>query len=354
MNRREQLFEAGVQFGHRTQCWCPKMAPFIWGKKDGIHLINVALTDIQLTKAEKMLEDIAAKGLPILWVGTKKIARNIVSKFAQECSSPFFANRWVGGTLTNYAEVKKAVKKMLYNKEIYTKSESQDIYTKKELNLLQKKVERSERIISGIEKLSYPIGALIVTDVQKDKVAVKEAIRIGVPVIGFVDTNADPEGITIVIPTNDDLENSLSIIAQYLSTAITKGKEIFAANNKIEAEKQSLEKADQKKHEPTKTHTPHNDKQNNDRQKKPFFNKTRENKTEQTTSNAEIKAESHENNKVVEVKKTQSTKPHVTASKASTDVLLKKENTAPKARQKNQGALEKKETTKKVESIKAE
>jgi small subunit ribosomal protein S2 len=247
MDRREKLFNAGVQFGHRTQCWCPKMAPFIWGKKDGIHLINVAITDLQLTKAEKLLEEIAAKGLPILWVGTKKIARNIVSKFAFECNSPFFANRWVGGTLTNYQEVKKAVKKMLYNEEIYQKSESQDIYTKKELNLLQKKVERSKKIISGIEKLSYPIGALIVTDVQKDKVAVKEAIRIGIPVIGFVDTNADPEGITIVIPTNDDLEDSLAIIAQYLSQAINRGKEIFAINNKVELEKQALEKNDDKK-----------------------------------------------------------------------------------------------------------
>lgn len=242
MNRREKLFEAGVQFGHKTQYWHPKMAPFIWGKKEGIHLINVALTDIQLQKAEALLEQIAAEGLPILWVGTKKIARNIVSKFAQECSSPYFANRWVGGTLTNYHEVKKAVKKMLINEEIYQKSESQDIYTKKELSLLQKKVDRSKRVISGIEKLSYPVGALIVTDVQKDKVAVKEAIRIGVPVIGLVDTNANPEGITVVIPTNDDLEDALSIISGYLAAAINKGREIFVLNNQVAAEKQTIEK----------------------------------------------------------------------------------------------------------------
>lgn len=242
MNRREKLFEAGVQFGHKTQYWHPKMAPFIWGKKEGIHLINVALTDIQLQKAEALLEQIAAQGLPILWVGTKKIARNIVSKFAQECSSPYFANRWVGGTLTNYHEVKKAVKKMLVNEEIYQKSESQDIYTKKELSLLQKKVERSKRVISGIEKLSYPVGALIVTDVQKDKVAVKEAIRIGVPVIGLVDTNANPEGITVVIPTNDDLEDALAIISGYLAAAINKGRETFVLNNQVAAEKQTMEK----------------------------------------------------------------------------------------------------------------
>jgi small subunit ribosomal protein S2 len=303
MDRREQLFKAGVQFGHRTQCWCPKMAPFIWGKKDGIHLINVALTDIQLTKAEKMLEGIAAKGLPILWVGTKKIARNIVSKYAQECSSPYFANRWVGGTLTNYQEVKKAVKKMLYNEEIYQKSESVDIYTKKELNLLQKKVERSKRIISGIEKLSYPIGALIVTDVQKDKVAVKEAIRMGIPVIGFVDTNADPEGITIVIPTNDDLEDALSIISGCLSSAIIKGRELFAINNKVEAEKAALEKADDKKN----YNNNKKDIQEDQNNKKPFFNKKRIEETKElkveTIKKDEINLAKADLVEVVEVKK---------------------------------------------------
>ncbi len=335
MNRREKLFEAGVQFGHRTQCWCPKMAPFIWGKKDGIHLINVALTDIQLTKAEKMLEEIAAKGLPILWVGTKKIARNIVSKFAQECSSPFFANRWVGGTLTNYQEVKKAVKKMLYNEEIYQKSESQDIYTKKELNLLQKKVDRSKKIISGIEKLSYPIGALIVTDVQKDKVAVKEAIRIGVPVIGFVDTNADPEGITLVIPTNDDLEKSLSLISSYLCESINKGKAIFAENNKLEVEKQSLEKSEERKINQNKN-------TNYDRPRR-SFNKTKDNATPVNAQTEEMNIiEKSSSNKLAEEKQ------------RDDDTIEKKSNTAQKAKPKVKLASEKKEINKNIKATPAE
>jgi small subunit ribosomal protein S2 len=357
MNRREKLFESGVQFGHRTQCWCPKMAPFIWGKKDGIHLINVALTDIQLTKAEKLLEAIAEKGLPILWVGTKKIARDIVSKFAQECNSPFFANRWVGGTLTNYQEVKKAVKKMLYNEEIYQKSESQDLYTKKELNLLQKKVQRSKKIISGIEKLSYPIGALIVTDVQKDKVAVKEAIRIGVPVIGFVDTNADPEGISIVIPTNDDLEDSLAIIAQYLSAAINKGKETFAANNKIEAEKQALEKTEEKKQHGSKPNT-HSQ---GDKQRKPFNNKTREARSQNPVkeNSEDINKDKHiatASNDSAEVATVSPTAPKVQVkhSKSNANVVVTKENTTTKQRQKTTATAEKKETTKKTGSVKAE
>lgn len=241
--RCKELFEAGVQYGHKTQSWNPKMKPFIWGKKESIHLINVALTDIQLTKAEKLLEDIASKGLPILWVGTKKAACKVISEYAQKSDSPFFSNRWVGGTLTNWHEVKRAVKKMLLNEEIYQKSESQDMYTKKELNVLQKKVFRSKKIISGIEKLTYPIGALIVADVQKDRVAVREALRIGVPIIGLVDTNADPEGISIVIPCNDDLDSAISCISKYLSDSILKGKEIFKKNNEIAYEKMKLEQS---------------------------------------------------------------------------------------------------------------
>jgi len=127
------------------------------------------------------------------------------------------------------------------HEEIYQKSESQDIYTKKELNTLQKKVERSKKIIAGIEKLTYPIGALIVADVQKDRVAVREALRIGVPVIGLVDTNANPEGISIVIPCNDDLDVAIDCVSKYLAQAIREGKEIFQKNNELAAEKAKVE-----------------------------------------------------------------------------------------------------------------
>lgn len=246
-NRWREFFESGVQYGHKTQSWNPKMKPFIWGKKDSIHLINVSHTDSQLTAAEILLKKIASSGLPILWVGTKKAVCKEITRYALESGSPFFANRWVGGTLTNSQEVKRAVKKMLLNEEIYQKSESQDIYTKKELNLLQKKVERSKKIISGIEKLTFPIGALIVADVQKDRVAVREAIRIGVPVIGFVDTNADPEGISIVIPCNDDLGSAVGCVAKYLAQAIIEGKEIFKKNNEIAHEKAKLEQSIEEK-----------------------------------------------------------------------------------------------------------
>ena len=228
-NRHELLFEAGVHYGHRTKSWNPKMKNFIWGKKDGIHLINVALTEIQLKKAEDLLFKIASEGLPILWVGTKKIARNVVVKCAKESESPYFSEHWVGGTLTNYNEVKKSIKNMLQNKEIFEKST--EILTKKELGIIKKRIDRAEKGIGGIQKLSWPIGALIIADVNRDSVAVKEASAMNIPVIALVDTNCDPEGVKVVIPCNDDLEKSIEIIFSYLLEAILKGKEEFKKNN---------------------------------------------------------------------------------------------------------------------------
>ena len=229
MTRREIFFEAGVQYGHKTSSWCPKMKPFIWGKKDGIHLINIAITDIQLSKAEQLLESIASKGLPILWVGTKKIAKNIIKTCAQKTNSPYFCERWVGGTITNYYEVKKAVKNMLYNKEILEKSADKGYYTKKELGVFNKRIERSEKTVGGIENLSWPVGALVIADVNKDCVAVKEALREGIPVIALVDTNCNPDGVTVVIPANDDLEDSVNAIFNYLLEAVQKGIATYRA-----------------------------------------------------------------------------------------------------------------------------
>ena len=312
-NRREELFQAGVQYGHRTQYWCPKMSPFIWGEKDGIHLINVGLTDIQIAKAEQLLESIAAQGLPILWVGTKKIARDVVSRCAAESNSPFFANRWVGGTLTNYSEVKKAVKNMLYNIEIHKKSGENNIYTKKELNVLGKKIERSGKIISGISSLSWPVGALIVMDVQRDKVAVKEAQRMGIPVIGLVDTNCDPEGITCVIPCNDDLEKAIAIVSQYFVNAINRGKEKFAIENPVEAAKEAIENKSVpvKKNYDQKEKTKFTKKDND---VKPFRKKAVEASEKTVVSDSVEKTDMHENGKVPARKYVGSKKDGVTAN----------------------------------------
>jgi len=232
LSKREVLFNAGVQYGHMKSVWCPKMKPFIWGEKNGLHLINIALTEIQLNKAEALIESIAEKGLPILFVGTKRVAKNIIRKKAEECGCSYFADRWIGGTLTNYSEVRKAVKKLLHNTDIYEKSD-RDLFTKKELGIIKKKVDRAAKTVGGIQNLTYPIGCLATADAIRDRVAIREAIILGVPVISIVDTNSDPSGITIPIPSNDDLERSLESIFSYLAAAVIRGKEKFIAKNPL-------------------------------------------------------------------------------------------------------------------------
>jgi small subunit ribosomal protein S2 len=232
IDRRELLFEAGVHYGHRTKNWNPKMKPFIWGEKDGIHLINVAFTDLQINKAEVLLEEIAKNGLPILWVGTKKIVRESVVKNAKKSTSPYLSERWIGGTITNHFEVKKAIKNLFQNKDIFEKSDG--YLTKKELGVFKKRIDRAEKSIGGIQGLTWPIGALIVVDVHKEAVAIREARRYKIPIIALVDTNCDPSGIDVVIPANDDLEKSVEMILAFLSDAIVKGK----AQCKVAVEKE--------------------------------------------------------------------------------------------------------------------
>lgn len=318
-NRREILFEAGVQYGHLTRSWCPKMKPFIWGKKDGIHLINIALTDIQLKKAEILLEDIAARGLPILWVGTKKVACNVVTKYAVACENPYFADRWVGGALTNYGEVKKSVTNMLYDEEIFQKSD-RTFYTKKELNILRKRIDRSKKTVGGIEKLTWPVGALIVADVLKDKVAIREAVKAGIPVIAIVDTNCDPEGISIVIPGNDDLEKSVDAIFGYLSEAVQKGRKRFIQENPVEAAKQE-EFINKKK--------------NNQKQ----FNQNNKNNTV-VNKNSE---ETQKQNQDLKAKKNIETETSVVEAKSENEIFEAKEDTTklPKKTKVTDSALKK-------------
>ena len=229
---REELFANGVHFGHQTHSWCPKMKRYIWGEKDGVHLINVAITEAKILEAQALLKTIAATGQNILWVGTKRVARNAIMRCAQDTSSPFFAERWIGGTLTNYHEVKKAVTNMLYNKEILEKADRQ-MYTKKEMNYLQKKIDKAERSVGGIERLNQKPGVLIIVGVKEERVALKEAQRMGIPVIALVDTNCDPTGIRVVIPANDDRENGVSLILGYLHQAVKEGKEEYLKANPL-------------------------------------------------------------------------------------------------------------------------
>jgi small subunit ribosomal protein S2 len=246
------LVKNGVHFGHQTSRWSPKMEPYIWGQKNDIHLIDVSKTAMQLEKAAQFLKSVAEKGAPILWVGTKKAAREGVSHTAQELSMPYCVNRWVGGTLTNYRQVKKSVANLLHYEDVLDKSEKFP-YNKKELGVFQKKAEKLESSVGGIRKLTWPVGALIVVDIKREHVAIKEALAEGVPVIALVDTNSDPTGIDYVIPANDDAPRSINVVLNYLKDAIQSGKDKAEERKKQEQEAQELEKSQSAKKETKKS-----------------------------------------------------------------------------------------------------
>lgn len=220
----KKLIDNHVQFGHKSSTRHPGMEPFIWGRRNDIYLIDVSKTANQLEKAAEFLKNTAAAGKSILLVGTKKAAQPAIGKMAKELGVPYVTHRWIGGTLTNYRQIKKAVANYLHQIDILAKSEQLQ-YTKKELGKMQKNVERLQKNIGGITKLVWPVGAIVVIDVKKEHVAVKEANFVGVPVVALVDTNCDPRGIDYVIPANDDSPRSINFLMDYLSAGIKQGLE---------------------------------------------------------------------------------------------------------------------------------
>lgn len=228
-----ELIKNGVHFGHQTSRWSPKMEPYIWGYKDDIHLIDVSKTAFALEQAAKFLETIAGEGRSILWVGTKKAAQGIISRTAQELNQPVVAHRWVGGTFSNYRQVRKSIAKLLHYEDILSKSE-QYPYNKKELNTLKKKGDRLNILVGGIRNLAWPVGAVVIVDVKKEHVCVKEAIAMGIPIVALVDTNSDPSHIQHVIPANDDAPRSIEVLIDYLGKAVARGQAVAASRPKEE------------------------------------------------------------------------------------------------------------------------
>lgn len=225
------LIKSGVHFGHQTSRWNPKMAPYIWGAKNGIHLIDVSKTAHQLTEASKFLESIASQGKSILWVGTKKAAQEIVERIGKELNSPYVVHRWVGGSFSNYRQVRKSVQNLMHMEDIIAKAKSEEsIYSKKELNTIQKRIDRLVKNVGGIRQLAWPVGAVVVVDVKKEHVCIKEALTTGIPIVALVDTNSDPSNIDYVIPANDDVPRSVAVLMNFLSEAVKRGQEVAAAN----------------------------------------------------------------------------------------------------------------------------
>jgi len=207
---------------------------------------TIATTGIPIITAS-----FTAEGESVLWVGTKKAAQEAIYKAATKLGMPYVNHRWIGGTLSNYSQVKKSVTKLLHYEDIVAKSEKISYYTKKEINMFQKIINRLKRSIGGICDLTWPIGALIVVDVEKEQSAVKEAVIMGIPVVAIVDTNGDPSLVDYVIPANDDAPQAVSVILNYLAQAVSKGEEIAQEKSKLKKEEERA-KQDKKEAGPQK------------------------------------------------------------------------------------------------------
>lgn len=218
----EEMLEAGLHFGHQTFRWNPQMRPYIFDSRDGIHIIDLTQTEQRLKAALDFVAQLAKQGGTILLVGTKRQASEIIIEVAKAAALPHVANRWPGGLLTNFATIKGRIN---YLKQLREKIATQNFgdITKKEIGLLEKKRADLEESFGGVDNLTTLPDALFIVDVVREKIALKEAVRLGIPVIAMVDTNADPSGIEFVIPANDDAKQGIRLITQAIADTL-KGK----------------------------------------------------------------------------------------------------------------------------------
>ncbi len=217
------LFEAGAHFGHKTSRWHPKMAPYIHSKRQDSHIIDLAKTVEALDVALPFLTSVAKNGKKVLFVGTKKQAKDITKAAAESVNQPYVTERWIGGMLTNVATVTSQLKKLRDLEKRMASGDLEKRYNKLEVQRFQEEIDELNRKYSGIKELSGKPGALFVTDVIADANAVREAKTLGIPVVGLVDTNANPDDIDYVIPANDDAIKSLQLLLDYATAAVNEG-----------------------------------------------------------------------------------------------------------------------------------
>jgi len=217
-----QMLEAGVHFGHQTRFWNPKMAPFIFGSRNKIHIINLERTLPAFEEAAKFVKQLAANRGTILFVGTKRQAREIVAAEARRAGMPFVDQRWLGGMLTNFKTVKTSIKRL---KDMKAQQEAGlESMSKKEQLMFQREMDKLEKDIGGIQDMNTLPDAIFVIDVGFHKIAVSEAKKLGIPLVGVVDTNHSPEGIDYVIPGNDDSAKAVQLYARAIADAVLEGR----------------------------------------------------------------------------------------------------------------------------------
>lgn len=248
-----QLIEAGAHFGHLTRRWNPKMKPYIFMEKNGIHIIDLKKTQVAIAEACEEITKIAAEGKKILFVGTKKQAKNIIETEAKRCGQNWVSERWLGGMLTNFSTIRKSIKRLntIEKQEV---DGTFDKITKKERLFLSREKEKLRKVLGGVETLTKLPGAIFVVDIKKEDIAVKEANRLNIPVFAIVDTNCDPDPIDYVIPANDDAVKTIEIITKAIADSVIEGDAKFkekkaeeaAERERIKKEKEAKRKAEVK------------------------------------------------------------------------------------------------------------
>lgn len=234
---QQQLLEAGVHFGHLKKKWNPKMLPYIFAEKKGIHIIDLNKTTEHMQETAAALKQIARSGKKILFVGTKKQAKDIVTECAQRVQMPFVTERWLGGMLTNFNTVRKSVKKMQSIEKMLGDG-SFDSITKKERLTLTRDKDKMEKVLGGIAQLGRVPAALFIIDIGHEHIALAEAKRLGIQTFGIVDTNCDPNKVDFAIPANDDATKSIAIVTNYITAAIAEGLAERQADKDVDGEDQ--------------------------------------------------------------------------------------------------------------------
>ena len=235
----EDLLKAGVHFGHVTRRWNPKMRDYIFMERNGIHIIDLKKTLKLLQRAYDAMREIAATGEPILFVGTKNQAKEIIKSEALRCGQPYIIERWLGGTLTNFATIKKSIRH-LENLEKMVADGTVENLTKKERLQIEREIAKMKKVFEGIQEMKRLPAAIYIVDIKKEEIAVKEALKLGIPIFAIVDTNVDPELVDYPIPGNDDSTKSIGLVTRIMADAVLEGR------RKVEEEKEAAAEAAQK------------------------------------------------------------------------------------------------------------
>jgi len=242
----KELLDANVHMGHLTRKWDPRMAPYIFMEKHGIHIIDLNQTITGVERAAEALQNIARSGRKIMFVGTKRQARKVMSQEATRLNMPFVTERWLGGMLTNFTTIRKSIKRMSSIEKLQKDADFIKNVAKRERLMISREKEKLERVLGGIADLNRLPAAILVVDVQREHIAINEAKKLGIPVFAMVDTNSSPEDVDFIIPANDDAISSISSIVLYLGKAIEGGLTERTKQKSTEKEGKSSEKEEAK------------------------------------------------------------------------------------------------------------